>query len=98
MIIPSTSNADTILKAFLFALKERFPERGAMMIEKGKFALSDVLLMRDINLRRKWIHWFKPGQRVQMSMIFRRKFLDATNNCPGCGNTNETPLDDEVEW
>jgi hypothetical protein len=26
------------------------------------------------------------------------KFLDATNNCPGCGNTSETPLDDEVEW
>jgi hypothetical protein len=87
-----------VLKAFLFTLKERFPERGARMIEMGKFAISDVLLMRDINLQRRWIHWFKPGQRVQMSMIFQKKFLDAENHCPGCGITNETPLHDEVEW
>jgi hypothetical protein len=55
VIIPSTSNADMVLKAFLFTLKERFPERGARMIEKGKFALSDVLLLRDITLRRKYL-------------------------------------------
>ena len=68
------------------------------MIEKGKFALSDVRSMRDINLQQNWIQWFKPGQRVQMSMIFQKKFLDAANNCPSCGNANETPLDDEAEW
>jgi hypothetical protein len=87
-----------VLKAFLFTLKERFPKRGAIMIEKGKFALSDVVLMRDIDLHQKWIHWFKPGQRVQMSMIFQKVFLDAANNCPGCGSPNKAPLHDEVEW
>jgi hypothetical protein len=49
-MIPSTSSADVVVKVFLFTLKDRFSERGARIVENGKFALLDTALMRDINL------------------------------------------------
>jgi hypothetical protein len=33
-----------------------------------------------------------------MSIIFKNKFLDATNNCPGCGQSNKTLVDKDVDW
>jgi hypothetical protein len=83
---------------FLYVLKERFSEPGAKKVESGQFALEDSKRKRDIDLRKPWDRWFRPGQHVQMDMIFQELEKGNGNACPGCGDLSEEENDVEVTW
>ena len=56
---------------------------GAQKIDRGEFAIQETSTKRQIDLRNDWETCFLPGQRVDMSMIFRHNVADHSV-CPGC--------------
>lgn len=56
---------------------------GAQKIERGEFAIQETSTKRQIDLNGDWETVFLPGQRVDMSMIFRKNMADHSV-CPGC--------------
>lgn len=52
-------------------------------IKRGEFAISDVATQHDINLFRPWHMCFRPGQKVDMSMILD-EVVESTSTCPSC--------------
>jgi hypothetical protein len=86
------------LQAFLFVLKDRFNDQGAKKIEYGQFALEDSKRKRDIDRRQPWAKWFRPGQHVQMDMIFQEPGRREENACPGCGEWAEENSEVEIKW
>jgi hypothetical protein len=84
--------------AFLYVLKDRFDPLGARRIVRGQFALQDSKTKQDIDRNKVWKAWFRPGQRVDMSMIFDDPDSRKTNCCPSCGYDSDVALDAEVQW
>jgi hypothetical protein len=85
-------------QVFLYVLKERFSVSGAKKVESGQFALEDSKRKRDIDLGKPWDRWFRPGQHVQMDMIFQELEKGNGNACPGCGDLFEEETDVEITW
>ncbi len=73
------------MQAFISVLKINFSKvgSGAEKIDRGEFAIQESSTKRQIDLHSDWETCFLPGQRVDMSMIFRRTILDHSI-CPGC--------------
>jgi hypothetical protein len=67
------------------------------MIERGDFIIQDSASKRDVNLEMDWELCFSPGQRVQMSMIFKRP-TRPTNNCPTCKADCGGSTEEDVDW
>ncbi|KAF2098766.1 hypothetical protein NA57DRAFT_76005 [Rhizodiscina lignyota] len=86
-------------EALTAVLKVNFKSTGvgAEMIERGDFVIQDMGTRRDIDLSDDWETSFFPGQRVAMSMVFKRSF-GFENPCPGCGNLARGALDEDVTW
>jgi hypothetical protein len=61
---------------------------GAEKIDKGEFVMQDLATKRDIDLEGNWEVLFRPGQKVEMSMVFDRygPFF-----CPKCQRQCEDP-------
>lgn len=86
------------MKAFVAVLRVRFKEVGLNKIEKGEFAISEVATKRDIDLLQSWSRCFRPGQKVNMSMIFHLSPGNKDNSCPVCGFINSGSSDTEIKW
>lgn len=84
--------------AFLYVLKGRFDSPGARRIEREQFTLQNTRTKKDIDRSRCWKTWFRPGQRVDMSMLFDDPDRRMTNCCPRCGCANDIALDVDAEW
>lgn len=67
------------------------------MIERGDFVIQDSATKKDINLRMDWDLCFSPGQRVDMSMVFKRR-TRPTNNCPNCKADSDKSTGEDIEW
>jgi hypothetical protein len=71
--------------------------QGADMIERGDFAIQDSFTKKDVDLEMDWELCFSPGQRVEMSMVFKRR-IRPTSNCPkfeaDCGGSPE----EDIVW
>jgi hypothetical protein len=73
-------------------LKINFKKHGTATerIDRGDFAIQDSATTNDIDLSRDWETCFRPGQRVDMSMIFNRwhnpenSVPDESHKCPSC--------------
>ncbi|MCJ1341108.1 hypothetical protein MMC09_006404 [Bachmanniomyces sp. S44760] len=89
----------TSAEALLAVLKVRFKQagitpRGLEKLEKSEF----VLQHRDRRLSltdQPWEALFRPGQHVDMSMIFR--FFTPLDTCPSCQYGNEGSNDSQTE-
>lgn len=57
---------------------------GLRKIDSGDFVIQDTATKREIDLSRNWDTCFLPGQKIEMSMIFRWQ-TRKTNGCPNCG-------------
>lgn len=85
------------LQAFIAVLKVRFKDIGLRKIEEGQFVLEDRLRKHGISLTNSWTTVVRPGQHINMSMVFRRQEM-VRAICPGCGEKNEESEVDEVIW
>ena len=83
------------MQALISVLKSnlRKTEIGPEKIDRGEFVIQETSTKRDIDLTRDWDLCFLPGQRVEMSMIFKRP-MQPYRTCPSC-YTLHSPSEDE---
>ena len=58
--------------------------------------IQDIHSKRQVNLTRDWDYCFLPGQKVGMSMVFRKP-LSRLESCPSCTTPCTAPLDEDIE-
>ncbi|KAK3291594.1 uncharacterized protein B0H64DRAFT_409510 [Chaetomium fimeti] len=85
-------------EALIAILKVNFKSTssGSRMIERGDFVIEDAGTKRDIDLDCDWDTCFFPGQRVSMSMVFKRRGEPTTSTCPACRTEAGSAADQEV--
>ena len=86
-------------ECFMAVLKARFQRNGVTpaglsKLENGDFLIQDTRQRRAIDLNRNWAAVFRPGQHVDMSMVFHR-FACPPSTCPSCLETNKDEDEDE---
>jgi len=79
-------------ECFIAVLKARFTNAGVTpagltKLENRDFLIQDTRRRRQIDLDRNWEAVFRPGQHVDMSMIFHR-FVCPPSTCPACLEEN----------
>lgn len=92
------------LDAFVAVLKIRSQHAGVQhaglrKIDNREFYIRDTNRRRKIDVTRPWTSVFRPGQNVDMSMVFRRRLTPSI--CPECGcqsDCHEEDEDQEIEW
>ncbi|WEW61352.1 hypothetical protein PRK78_006842 [Emydomyces testavorans] len=90
------------LDAFVAVLKIRSEQAGVRnsglkKLDKREFCIRDTHRRRNIDLDRPWTSVFRPGQNVDMSMVFRRRLTPTI--CPECSGQNAPCEEDgEIEW
>ncbi|PMD60566.1 uncharacterized protein K444DRAFT_612697 [Hyaloscypha bicolor E] len=73
-------------------LLERFENRhGHQKILKGEFAIEEDKTGKDISRKTQFKMCFRPGQKVDMSMIFSDHDADS-NHCPRCQTKSEASV------
>lgn len=80
-------------ECFMAVLKARFSKAGVSpgglsKLENEEFLIQDTQRRRPISLNKHWMSVFRPGQSVDMSMIFHR-FACPPSTCPSCHAVNE---------
>ena len=92
----------TCLDALIAVLKIRFQEqvtyRGIQKLDRREFVFREPkgnMRSRDVSLRETWESMFKPGQRIEMAMIW--PLQSSTNTCPYCLTENES-ANGCIEW
>ncbi|KMU91884.1 hypothetical protein CIHG_09736 [Coccidioides immitis H538.4] len=89
------------LDAFVAVLKIRSEQAGVRMgglkkLDRREFCIRDTQRRRSLDLNRPWTKIFRPGQNVDMSMVFRRRLTPTI--CPECGCQNDPCVEDgEIE-
>jgi hypothetical protein len=77
-----------VSKALKAVLKLNFAKVGqaAEKIERGEFVIHDSALKRDIDPSHRWESCFRPGQYVNMEIVFKRTVGEHdVVLCPACG-------------
>ena len=79
-------------------LRERFEKRpGYQKVLEGEFAIEEGITGRDISRENEFAMCFRPGQKIDMSMIFSD--LDASSNhCPRCRTKSEASAEARIQW
>ena len=80
-------------ESFMAVLSTRFKSAGVTpaglsKLDNHDFLIQDSRQKRPIDLKKNWASVFRPGQNVDMSMIFHR-FACPPSTCPVCLETNE---------
>ena len=80
-------------ECFMAVLKARFSSAGVSSaglskLDNHEFLIQDSRRRRPIDLKKNWSLVFRPGQNIDMSMIFHR-FACPPSTCPVCLETNE---------
>lgn len=80
---------DTIgsVKLFTEVLKEKFKDLGLEKIKRGEWYLEDHYTGQILNLTKPWESLIRPGQLLDMTMVFRGRNISSTQ-CPACCSTN----------
>ena len=81
------------MDCFMAVLKARFSNAGVTSaglskLDNHEFLIQDSRRRRPLDLKMSWASVFRPGQTVDMSMIFHR-FACPPSTCPVCLETNE---------
>ena len=81
-------------------LKVEFKDVGLRKIEKGQFLIEDSNTHRKIDLSKPWKLCFRPGQRVNMSMIFEnlRSGERGKTICPSCHEVSDGSAGSVKAW
>lgn len=89
------------MECFTAVLKIRFRQAGVgkvglSKLEHREFTIQETRHKRPVDLSKPWPMLFRPGQEVDMSMVFHR-FACPPNTCPGCSRINEND-EEQIEW
>jgi hypothetical protein len=85
-------------EAFFAVLEVRFKDVGIEKVRRREFALQKAGDIIDIDLRKSWDACFCPGQRIDMSMIFKQQGSADMAVCPVCRHKCFGETNSEVEW
>jgi hypothetical protein len=87
-------------EALLAVIKDNLKESdcGPAMIDRGEFAIEELGTQISIDLKRPWDCCFYPGQRVAMSMVFKRQLMSIKSSCPRCGLDHQKATGKEITW
>ena len=80
-------------------IRDNFKKAGVGVgkIDRGEFVLHDRFRAVDIDLSQSWECSFRPGQTVEMSMLFASS--EQGSSCPTCGEIAVGKrADEQVEW
>ncbi|KAH8803394.1 nucleoside phosphorylase domain-containing protein [Xylogone sp. PMI_703] len=80
---------------FVELLKFKFKDLGAEKINRGEWLLQDHYSKRILDFTRPWEAITKPGQILDMSMIFRKWSVSSTN-CPICFSKNHGSAETQI--
>lgn len=69
---------------------------GSKKIKRGEYALEDSITGKELSRSCDWTHCFRPGLKVDMSVIFKEEF--AGNNCPRCHTLSRVSSDVRTQW
>jgi hypothetical protein len=70
---------------------------GHLKVLRNEYALQDSLSHRDLNPKTEWPLCFRPGQKVEMSMVFLSP--DSSGSaCPGCQTVSDIKENVEIQW
>ena len=88
--------------AFQAVLEARFEfVPGLKKVKSLEYALQDVASRRKIDLTKSWKSNFRPGRKVNMSMVFQQSQAQ-TSSCPGCFSENTIVVGDaingDIQW
>lgn len=85
--------------AFLAVLEVRFTHLGYNKIKRKEFALQDTATRIDLPFARPIDRCLKPGQKIDMSMIFQDQASESlSNSCPHCQTPCDGSTDLETTW
>lgn len=87
--------------AFQAVLEVKFRDvPGLKKVQSLEYTVQDVASRRKIDLTKSWESTFRPGRRMNMSMIFQQNEAQSSS-CPGCLSENIVVGDDtneDVQW
>jgi len=86
-------------EAFLAVLRIRFKQSGVTVKGLQKLDNAEYIFWNqrtEVSLQQPWDTVFKPGQRVDMSMVFRQTV--PMDTCPGCHCENAVQECGETQW
>ena len=66
-------------------------------IRNNEFVIEDLTTKQDVDLQGDWEMCFRPGQKVDMSMLFDRN-IGLPTSCPRCRHSCNGGADDDIEW
>ncbi|KAK3896490.1 hypothetical protein C8A05DRAFT_48455 [Staphylotrichum tortipilum] len=85
--------------ALRYVIRDNFRRSGVGVrkIDRGEFVLCDKFRGADIDLNQTWERCFRPGQTVEMSMLFVSS--EEGTSCPTCGEVAAgRRADEQIEW
>lgn len=86
---------------FQAVLEARFQDvPGLKKVKSFEYALQDLATRRKIDVTKSWESIFRPGRRVNMSMVFSQ-YQAQSSLCPGCSSENVAfgdVVDDDIQW
>jgi len=74
---------------------EKHPGHGKVL--KGEFAIEEDATGRELSRKSDWSLCFRPGQKVDMSMLFS-ELESNSNECPRCRTKSSTSLETRTQW
>jgi hypothetical protein len=86
--------------AFEAVLQIRFKDTlGSSKVRRGEYVLQESATGKEFDRKTDWNIAFLPGQKVDMSMVFRNKEGDVQlASCPYCTTLSEKPSNVCVQW
>ena len=66
-------------------------------IRNNEFVIEDLTTKQDIDLQGDWEMCFRPGQTVDMSMLFDRN-MGLPSSCPRCRHSCDGREDNDIDW
>lgn len=99
MVTPIHLDFINSAEAFLAVLRIRFKEhgittRGLQKLDNAEYVFRNH--RTELSLGQPWKTVFRPGEHVEMSMVFHRAVM--TNTCPSCQCENAVREGSETEW
>lgn len=87
-------NSWAVLESILGARFENLP--GQRKIERKEYIFQDQKTDMDIDFSLPFESSFRPGRKVEMSVIFKQETTGTS--CPGCGLDSTAGLKVQVKW
>ena len=86
--------------AFHAVLEQRFQDvQGYKKVQREEYILQEHATRREIKQSQRWETAFLPGQRIEMSFVFKSADQESTRtSCPSCKTSADDLENAEILW